>query len=163
MCWDMTFPEDWLCSMTVMAPNVVGATCLTKFRPIAGLCAIRIVLGYQVTPSNEIRERTNCVCAEDACRCWTVSAVASGRVAERVAEEIVVVQLDVKKAFDHVDHRAAFKAVKLQGVSLFSMALIAAIWNGSCMKRAWGRFRRTKFGCAEDSPTKRRSLQSSSQ
>ena len=33
--------------------------------------------------------------------------------------EIVVVQLDVKKAFDHVDHRAAFKAMKLQGVSFF--------------------------------------------
>ena len=46
----------------------------------------------------------------------------------------MVVQLDVKKAFDHVDHRAAVKAMKLQGVSLFSMALIAAIWNGSCMK-----------------------------
>ena len=43
--------------------------------------------------------------------------------------EIVVVQLDVKKAFDHVDHRAAFKAMKLQGVSFFSMALIAAIWK----------------------------------
>ena len=52
--------------------------------------------------------------------------------------EIVVVQLDVKKAFDHVDHRAAFKAMKLQGVSLFSMALIAAIWNGSCMKACLG-------------------------
>ena len=47
--------------------------------------------------------------------------------------EIVVVQLDVKKAFDHVDHRAALKASKLQGVSPFSMAAIAAIWNGSCM------------------------------
>ena len=31
----------------------------------------------QVTPSTEIPERANCVCAEDACRCWTVSAVAS--------------------------------------------------------------------------------------
>ena len=46
MCWDMTFPEDWLCFMTVMAPKVVGATCFTKFRPIAGLCAMRKVLGY---------------------------------------------------------------------------------------------------------------------
>ena len=46
----------------------------------------------------------------------------------------MVVHLDVKKAFDHVDHRAAFKATRLQGVSPFSMALIAAIWNGGCMK-----------------------------
>ena len=52
--------------------------------------------------------------------------------------EIVVVQLDVKKAFDHVDHRAAFKATRLQGVSPFSMALIAAIWNGSYMKARLG-------------------------
>ena len=50
----------------------------------------------------------------------------------------MVVQVDVKKAFDHVDHRAAIKAMKLQGVSLFSMALIAAIWNGSCMKGRLG-------------------------
>ena len=43
-----------------------------------------------------------------------------------------------EEAFDHVDHRAAFRAMKLQDVSLFSMALIAAIWNGSCMKARLG-------------------------
>ena len=32
----------------------------------------------------------------------------------------MVVHLDVKKAFGHVKHRAAFRAMKLQGVSLFS-------------------------------------------
>ena len=51
---------------------------------------------------------------------------------------IVVVQLDMKKAFDHVEHRAAFKAVRLQSLSQFSMALIAAIWSGSCMKARLG-------------------------
>ena len=43
---EMTFLGDWLCSLTAMAPKVVGATGLTKFRPIAGLCAMRKVLGY---------------------------------------------------------------------------------------------------------------------
>ena len=43
----MDFPEDWLCSLTVMAPKVVGTMCLTKFKPIAGLCAMRKVLGYE--------------------------------------------------------------------------------------------------------------------
>ena len=46
MCWDINIPEDLLCSLTVMAPKVVGATCLTKFRPVVGLCAMRKVLGY---------------------------------------------------------------------------------------------------------------------
>ena len=38
-------------------------------------------------------------------------------------------QLDVKKAFDHAEHRAAFTAMRLQSLSPFSMALIEAIWK----------------------------------
>ena len=77
-----------LCSMTLMAPKVVGATCLTKFRPIARLCAMRTVLLRlaQVAPSTELRKCADCVCAEDTCRCWFVSAVESGRIVSRVAE-----------------------------------------------------------------------------
>ena len=48
-------PGGMVCSLTVVAPKVVGAACLTKFRPIANLCAMRKVLGYvwlaQVSPS----------------------------------------------------------------------------------------------------------------
>ena len=119
MCWDMTFPEDWMCSLTVMAPKVVGATYLTKFRLIAGLCDAKstgLRLAH-VTPSTAVRERTNCVCAGDTRGCWLVLDAASGRTVERMAGISVVVQLDVRKAFDHVEHRAAFKAMKLQGVS----------------------------------------------
>ena len=38
---------------------------------------------------------------------------------------MVVVQRDVKKALDHVDHGAAFKAMRLQGLSPLSMVLVA--------------------------------------
>ena len=93
----------------------------------------------QITPSTAVRKCAESVCAEDTRRCWSVLAAASSRTIARMAErEIVVVQLDVKKAFDHVDHRAGFKAMRLQGASLFSMALIAALWNGSCMKARLG-------------------------
>ena len=40
----------------------------------------------QVAPSTEIRECADCVCAEDACRCWFVFPVESGRTVSRVAE-----------------------------------------------------------------------------
>ena len=93
----------------------------------------------QVAPSSEIRERANSVRAEDARRCWAVSLLLqAAELSREWQREMVVVQLDVKKAFDHVDHPAASKAMKLQGVSLFSMALIAAIWSGSCMKAIFG-------------------------
>ena len=50
----------------------------------------------------------------------------------------IVVQLDVKIAFDHMEHGAALKAMRLQRLSLFSMALTAAIWSGSCTKARLG-------------------------
>ena len=40
----------------------------------------------QVAPSTAVRECADSVCAEDACRCWLVSAVESGRTVSRVAE-----------------------------------------------------------------------------
>ena len=53
MCWDMNFLEEWMCSLTVMAPKVVGGTSMAKFGPIAGLCAMRKSTGLhlaQFTP-----------------------------------------------------------------------------------------------------------------
>ena len=141
MCWDMTYPEDWLCSSTVMAPKVVGITCLTMFRPIAGLFAMRKVLGCvwlkSLPPLRHENVQTAFVPKTHA-EAGLFLLLTAAELSREWQREIVVVQLDVKKAFDHVDHRAAFKAMKLQGVSLFSMALIAAIWNGSCMKAFWG-------------------------
>ena len=141
MCWNMDFPEDWLCSLTVMAPNVVGATCLTKFRPFAGLCAMRQVLGYvwlKSLPPLRYESVQTAFVPKTHADAGLFLLLKAAELSREWQREIVVVQLDVKKAFDHVDHRAAFKAMKLQGVSLFSMALIAAIWSGSCMKACLG-------------------------
>ena len=140
-CWDMNFPEDWLCSLTVMAPKVVGATCLTKFRPRAGLCAMRKVLGYvwlKSLPPLRYESVQTAFVPKTHADTGLFLLLKAAELSREWQREIVVVQLDVKKAFDHVDHRAAFRAMKLQGVSLFSMALIAAIWNGSCMKARLG-------------------------
>ena len=137
MCWNMDFPEDWLCSLTVIAPKVVGATCLTKFRPIAGLCAMRKVLGYvwlKSLPPLRYESVQTAFVPKTHAGAGLFLLLKAAELSRKWQREIVVVQLDVKRAFDHVDHRAAFKAMKLQGVSLFSMALIAAIWSGSCMK-----------------------------
>ena len=137
----MIFPIDWLCSMTVMAPKVVGATCLTKFRPVAGLCAVRKVLGYvwlKSLPPLKYESVQTAFVPQTHADAGLFLLMRAAELSREWQKEIVVVHLDVKNAFDHVDHRAAFKAMKLQGVSLFSMALIAAIWNGSCMKARLG-------------------------
>ena len=133
--------RKWLCSLTVTAPKVVGATCLTEFRPIAGLCGMRKVWAtYGPRPSlhcgaKVCRRRFVPKTHADAGLFLLLQAAELSREWQR---EIVVVQLEVKNAFDHVDHRAAFKAKRIQGVSPFLMALIAAIWNGSCTKARLG-------------------------
>ena len=129
--------EGWLCCMTIMAPKVVGARCLSKFRPIAGLCAMRKVLGYvwlKSHPPLKYESVQTAFVPKTHADAGLFLLLQAAELSREWQKEIVVVQLDVKKAFDHVDHRAAFKAMKLQGVSLFSMALIAATRNGSCMK-----------------------------
>ena len=57
---DMTFAEDWLCSMTVKAPKVVGATSLAKFKPIAGLCGMRKFLSFVLHFGTRVCRR--CLC-----------------------------------------------------------------------------------------------------
>ena len=112
MCWNMDFPEDWLCSSTVMAPKVVGATCLTKFRPTAGLCAMRKVLGYvwlKSLPPLRYESVQTAIVPKTHADAGLFLLLKAAELSREWQREIVVVQLDVKKAFDHVDHRAAFQ------------------------------------------------------
>ena len=118
-----------------------GCNVLDEVRiPIPGLCLMRKVLGYvwlkSLLPLRYESVQTAFVpkTHADAGLFLLLKAAELSREWQR---EIVVVQLDVKKAFDHVDHRVAFRAMKLQGVSLFSMALIAAILEVG--RRAWER------------------------
>ena len=78
---------------------------------------VSIVLRWaQLTSSVAVREDTR--------ECCVALATEGGRA---VAD---IICGDVKKAFD----RAALKAMRLQSLSPVSMALISAIWCGSCMK-----------------------------
>ena len=84
----------------------------------------------------------------------------AAELSRALQKEIVVVQLDVKKAFDPVEHQAAFKAMRLQSLSPLSMALIAAIWSGCCMKVRLGTVLSNKVQMSRGLP---QSLRSSSQ
>ena len=101
----------------------------------------------QVTSSTEVRERANCVCAEDACRCWTVSAVASGRVVERMAE---------RNCGSAIRREESVRPCgPSSGLQVNEAARCESVLDGfDCSnlewklygKRAWRRFRRTLFG-----------------
>ena len=107
-------------------PDEVQTDCWTVCdAKCAGLCLAH------VPPTVALRE-----CSDGVCAGYTLLQAAE--LSREWQREMVVVQLDVRKAFDHVEHRAAFKAMKLQGLSLFSMALIAAIWRGNCMRARLG-------------------------
>ena len=81
MCWEMTFPEDRLCSLTSNLLDKVQAECWIVCD--AKSFGLRMA---QVTPSTAVRERANGVCAENRRRCWLFLVVASCRIVERMAE-----------------------------------------------------------------------------
>eukprot|EP00969_Alexandrium_andersonii_P066030 2912519-Alexandrium_andersonii.AAC.1 len=115
-CVAFDFPAAWLRSRTTHAPKVVGASRLKQFRPIAGLCSMRKLLGYlwlwslpqlvwvsvqtAFVPGIQGGEGVFMINrAEELSREWQVP--------------LALVQLDLRKAFDHIDHRAAFRAMRL--------------------------------------------------
>ena len=84
----------------------------------------------QVTPSTALQKCADCVCAEDTCRCLFVLAVESGGTVSRVAERNCGGTAGREESV-----RSRGSPSGLQGNA---MALIAAIWSGSCMKARLG-------------------------
>jgi hypothetical protein len=140
-CAILEFPMEWCRSLTSLAPKIIGATSLAKFRPIAGLCAMRKLLGYIWMCSLPLLDFVSVQTAFVPGSHADTGVFMINRAAELSREwrvPLVLAQLDVKKAFDHVDHRAAFKAMRLQGISLHAIALISAIWACSLVSVSLG-------------------------
>ena len=121
----MIFPVDGFCTLKVMNGSESGGRNLLDQVQVGSriVCDAKI-LGLcvtQVTTSIEKRKR-----AEDMFSCLQVT-----ELSREWQGDFVVVQWDMKKAFDHVDHRAVFKAVKLQRCEFALDGMIDAIWNGS--------------------------------
>ena len=88
---------------------------MTKFMPIAGLCAMRKVLGYvwlKSLPPLSYESVQTAFAPKSHADAGLFLLLQAAELSRELQKEIVVVQMDVKKAFDHVDHRAAFKAMK---------------------------------------------------
>ena len=103
MGWDMNFPEDWLCSLTVMAPKVVGATCLTKFRPssctVCDAESLWAMCGSShSTPLKYESVQTAFVPKTHAQIAGLFLLLQAAELSRERQREIVVLQLDVKKA-----------------------------------------------------------------
>ena len=110
------------------------ATSLAKLRPIAGLCRMRKLLGYIWLWSLPLLTFCSVQTAFVPGSHADTGVFMINKAAELSREwrlPLMLAQLDIMKAFDHVDHRVAFKTIRLRGVSLSSIALIAAIWASS--------------------------------
>ena len=107
---------------------------MAKFRPITCFSAMQKLLGYLWMMALPILTFLSVQTAFIPGSHADTGVFMLNRAAELAREwriPLVTAQLDLKKAFDHVDHRAAFRAMKLQGVGLQEIAVIAAIWQQS--------------------------------
>ena len=106
-----------------MAPKVVDATCLSKFRTTTGLCAMRKILDYvwlKSLPPMRYESVQTAFVPKTHADAGLFLLLQAAELSREWQKEIVVVQLDVTNAFDHVDHRAASKAMRSQNLSPFS-------------------------------------------
>lgn len=65
---------------------------------------------------------------------------------------IYVAQLDLKKAFDHVDRSAAVDALKLQGASLHTIAWIVKLWMEHSLEMRMGPVTSQRFATTRGLP-----------
>ena len=103
-----------MCSLKVMAPKVVCATCSADSWFVCDAESLGLRMA-QVTPSTAIRECPDGVCAEDSRRCWFVLIVESGRTVSRMAERNCGGAAGREKRRSTMrDHRAAFQEMRLK-------------------------------------------------
>ena len=102
------------------------------------VCDAKSALAH-VTSTTALRECSDGVCAGDTCGCRIVSAVASGGTVEKMAKRNGG---GAAGGEEGVRSRGTSNIVQsdetARCVCLFSMALIAAIWRGSCMRARLG-------------------------
>ena len=131
--YTLELPEEWFESTAALAPKTAGANTLAKYRPIASLSTTRKIFGYMFLaslPQLEFRSRQTAFVKGchanmgahmylrigELCREWNLECHAAA-------------QLDVRKAFDHVCHAAALRAMEEMGVGVHSRALMAKAWS----------------------------------
>ena len=92
----------------------------------------------QVTPSTEIRECANGICAEDACGRWLVFAVESSRTVSRVAERNCGRATGREESVRPCGPSSGLQGNEAVRCELVFDGLDCAIWSGSCMKARLG-------------------------
>ena len=132
----LDIPEDWTRVAATLIPKVTGARELVKFRPIASLAAVRKLWGYiwllALPVITFVSLQTAFVPG--------VSAAHGVYVLKRAAElarewsvPMVIVQLDLKKAFDRIRHSEVLRCLRKKGVGTQLLAVLAQMWQQSCV------------------------------
>ena len=141
-CRTLEFEEDWATSVAGLIPKVPNARELTKFRGLFSLCTMRKLLGYMfllATPRlNLLSVQTAFVPGAHACG-GAHLLLRVGELSREWGVQACMAQLDLKKAFDHVSHVAAFEAMEIQKVPLAAQALIAKLWDMTTVVGKLGR------------------------
>ena len=60
-------------------------------------------------------------------------------------QELVVAQIDIKKAFDHVDRERALQALRRKGASRHHLAWLAKMWQEHSLEMKMGGYNTSRF------------------
>ena len=120
-----------------LIPKVAGAKVLAKFRPIASLAAVRKLWGYlwlSALPVISFLSLQTAFIPGVSASHGVFTLKRAAELARAWDVPLVVVQLDLKKAFDRVSHISVLACLRRKGVSTQLLAVLAQMWERSTVR-----------------------------
>ena len=147
-CQELDFDKGLTDSAAVLTPKSHGAFSLDMFRPLACLVTMRKLLGYlwlASLPSLCFQTFQTAFVKGTHAMHGVFALLKAAELSKQWGEPLYVAQLDLKKAFDHVDRGAAIDALKLQGASLHTIAWITQLWDSHSLEMRMGSITTERF------------------
>ena len=154
-CRNLDFDISTTQAAAVLLPKTLGAHTLDKFRPIACLTAMRKLWGYLwlqslpritfgsfqtafVKGAHPLQGAQSVLTAAEKAREWDIP--------------LFIAQIDLKKAFDHVDREAAHQALREHGVGVHHQAWLAKLWQEHTLEMRLGKYTSQRFTTSRGLP-----------
>ena len=147
-CRDLDFDADTMTASSVLLPKVVGAASLAKFRPIACLKTWRKLLGYLwllTLPIIRMATYQTAFVRGAQAIMGAHSLLLAAEKAKEWGQDLFAAQIDLKKAFDHVNRDKALQALKAKGVSSHHLAWMSKMWQEHSLVMKMGGYETQRF------------------
>lgn len=154
-CHNVDFDASITRAGAVLLPKIINAPSLDKFRPIASLSSTRKLYGYlwlHGLPNIKFASFQTAFVKGAHPLQGVYCLFLAAEKAREWGKPLYAAQIDLRKAFDHVDREAALRALQEHGVGPHLQAWIAKLWADHTLEMRLGCYRSARFSTTRGLP-----------